>query len=272
MNIPLLKELLVNNITPLPSHDELRNELIGLPPTATIEDIDDVIEYAVDKVAGFKAATLRMSDTTLSPQEIAEVITKYNSYRNKIFIPTHSFIYIKLDTGGMTGYNSRHGKVGEKIFPVLRVTLMYEDKIFDQYVHPRELECYIEDDTRTYLERTGTLTKALASTIGITDVNRMIERWLDEVGVPKNMAMINRYVHGVSANTEFNNKFIYNHLPAVRNALCPNPVDINLILKSMESAGVPTVPMNVYVSDPVLYVREMQKQHRLLLQGLALYV
>ncbi len=269
MNKALLKKLLMENLTPLPNHDYLLDNLIALKADYLKEDMDEFIETCMDKVVSLKYAQVTLGKDGLTSEEAASTILQYNKYRNHLFTPNHNYIYVKLETGGFTGYDSRLGKIGEKVYPVLRVTLMYKDKIFDKYINPRGAEEHIHDSTKTYLSRTGTYDKALASEIGISEVNDLLAEWIKECRIPVHNPGINCYRHLVSANTKFNDAFIYNHLPALRRLTGPQSIDINLMINTLETSGVPIVPLNVYADDNHQYLRQMQKYHEMVIQGLS---
>lgn len=268
MNLILLRNLLIDNVTPLPSNVELIPKLMNITESSKLEDIDELIEMSVDKIASFHPAKTRQVPPECTPKDVHDAIERFGVYRNKIFQPDNSFIYVKLETGGFVGYDSRTGGLGEKTFPVLRVSLKYNDKFFDVLINPEGKESIISDATKLHLERNGTLTNALASTITIGRANELITEFLKLNGLPKHDPSINRQNILVSANTEFNNKFIYHNLPALRNVAGRPTIDVNLVIQCMASNGTPVVPLNVYGHTPVDYLTAMSDVHQALIQGL----
>lgn len=270
MNTRLLRHLLLDSVFPHPQHDGLMDKLAAVGETPELIELDEFIESSRNMIGEFRPCNLRKLDTSkYNPDELAEVVTKYNEYRNSVFPPQHHHIYVKIETGGFTGYNSQLGGLGEKLFPVLRVMLKYKDQVFEEYINPKGAEKHISNSTAEYLERTNILTKALASPYDNSQVNEMIIEWLDKVGVPKHAPSINRYRHLVSANAEFNNKFIFNQLWSIQRRVGPTNVDINTVVNTIESTGVNVVPLNVYVDNPARYLDKMQEYHKILIQGLS---
>lgn len=268
MNIELLRRMLIDGVTPLPHNDAFESELLLLGNSTDISDVDEFIEKHQRGIVSFYPAVVRDADRAIPIAELAEAVIKYNEYRNKVFTPDNHFVYVKLETGGFAGYDGRLGKLGERVYPVLRVVIKYKGKMFDSFINPRGAEEVISEVTKTHLEKTNTLTNALKATNGIAEVNAEIGKFFDSVGLPKHMPGINRHIHTVSANTEFNSKFIQCHLPDLKRRCGPSGVDINLLLTTMRSTGSVIPPLNLYRDDPLSYVTHMADIHEKIIQGL----
>lgn len=268
MDIKLLHRLLADNVVSNPSDESFNIKLQSMDGRASLIDYDELIESYKDKLIAFPPARFRQADLDSTNIEQAATIARYNKYRNEVFTPNNSFVYVKLSTGGFAGYASDHGTLGEKIYPILRLTLKYKEHTFDEFINPAGSEKYISDSTKAFLEHDGTLTKALASELNIQQVNDKLESFLRNVGLPKHDPRINRQVYIVSANSEFNSKFINQHLPVLRLACGYKPIDMNLVITNIEAAGIPVIPLNLYGDDPIKYLDEMTATHNLLLQGL----
>lgn len=266
INIEILKLMLDTYVIPMPNDDTFPNRLLTIDKSSPIEDLDEIIESCHGKIVSFPPARTDIINQPISAIDLADTIAKYNSYRENTFKPDNSFIYVKLETGGFTGYDSQSGKLGEAIFPILRVTINYDGHIFDRYINPNGAEATIRESTKQYLEKRNVLTNALASPYNIVDVNNEIRDWFRGLHLKAHNPGLNRQIFIVSANSDFNQKFINKQLPELRKVAGIRQVDINTIVWTMEANGQSIVPLTVYSDDPELYLSKMIEIHKMLLE------
>lgn len=239
--------------------------------------LNEVSKYDGDDIVGFVRDLQKTCDvipeylngvdlTYLLPRLDGNVITDRTlsvvnemvlTIRDIITPKVTNLIYVKLDTGGFSGYNRFIRCRGEEHYPVLRITMKVNDKEpLDIFINPQDKEANIDKRARAIHVDSGLLVKACSSDINIDAAKRMVVEYLKEHNVLQTNPSDNVHTHLVGYNTDFIRAFLKENFSEILSLCSPRDLDVYKILTIQEIAGkYNDLPIpQFYRNDPIKYL------------------
>lgn len=192
------------------------------------------------------------------PGELARTINTVLLTIKDIITPkTVDYVYMKLDTGGFTGYQSKLRAKGEEVYPILRITLkVNDDPGIDLILNTGTLRYNINKKVMQLHAASGLMMLSDQSNLSIADARERIMDYFKQCGIRNTNPVNNHHTHLVGFNTDFIRKFIASQLPGLLSAFSPKDIDVNQLSNLLELTGnYDAMPVpQVFRSEPLKYL------------------
>lgn len=192
------------------------------------------------------------------PGELARTINTVLLTIKDIITPkTVDYVYMKLDTGGFTGYQSKLRVKGEEVYPILRITLkVNDDPGIDLILNCGTLRRNIAKKVLDIHTASGLMMLSDQSEISLQVARERIMEYFKSCGIRSTNPVNNHHTHLVGFNTDFIRKFIASQLPGLLTAFSPKDIDVNQLSNLLEITGnYDAMPVpQVFRSDPLKYL------------------
>lgn len=230
-----------------------------------IKDYIESNELPVDEI-GTPTISTRVADNLrelgYEPAALPELQANLFHIRDLLVPKKLNYVYIKIETGGLDGFDSRLGIRGAKDYPILRIVWAIDNNhINDMVIHHNE---DVLDRMSPYAKRvhanSGLLDLVRDSKTSMDDAIMVLIHSFKKAGVLPNSVADNRYTVMVANGSKFVSNFLGTQMRPVNNYFSPKTVDLVAATSYAEAFGdyeTVLVPA-LYNSDPIEYVRELR--------------
>lgn len=170
-------------------------------------------------------------------------------------------VYMKLDTGGLSGYRRDLRAKGEEVYPILRITVKVNSHDpLDIIINPGDKEGVVDDKTREIHTNSGLWLEALKSEISLAKARSMVEDYFKSCNLRNTNPTDNVHTHLVGFNTAFIRSFVQAQLPGLLGMCSPRDVDVNQLSSLLEiSSSYEHIPIpQIWRNDPVRYIISLE--------------
>lgn len=181
-----------------------------------------------------------------------------------ILIPKRTkFVYIKLETGGLDGYDRKGGFVGAHHYPILKITWAIGDKDVQSIIinHDEEKLNSMSEYALNTHSVSGLMAACLESTVTLDQAEQIVIHQLKDAGVLPSSMLDNCYTMLVGNGVEFISNYLKNQMPSLHGYFSPKLIDVNTLNTIGETSHcVSTVfPAYLYSNCSELYVDELRE-------------